>query len=209
MENNEGKAAATLDRDSEIASWQSLSQEGYTAFEKRRYSQAETKFQDALKFAENLTAGKTVPSYVGAKNAPGNTTETADVEVDRADFERLTKTLNNLAALYQLQGKYEMAEAMYDRCLDLRLDLYGDDHLEVAINLHNLASLQCAKLRWEKAEILYKRALEIREKHLGKNHVELLPILKNYATMLRKVRREEEALALEERKKQIEEAKAK
>jgi len=192
MDASEGKAVATQDRESIKAEWQSLSQEGYTAFEKRRYVQAETRFQDALKLAESLTQGKE------AGKAKDND--------ERQDFERLTKSLNNLAALYHLQAKYEMAEAMYDRCLDLKLALYGDDHLEVAVNLHNLAALSCAKLRWEKAEILYTRALEIREKHLGKEHVELVPILKNYAIMLRKIKREEEAAAMEERKSAIEAA---
>jgi tetratricopeptide (TPR) repeat protein len=190
MDTSEGKALATQDRDTDLAHWQTLSQEGFTAFEKRRYSQAETKFQEALKLAESLSHGKEA--------------RTVKEESDRQDIERLTRSLNNLAALYHLQGKYEMAEAMYDRCLDLKLELHGDDHLEVAVNLHNLAALACAKMRWDKAEILYTRALEIREKHLGKEHGDLVPILKNYAIMLRKVRREEEAQAMEERKMAIE-----
>jgi len=195
MDASEGQAVATQDRESIKANWQTLSQEGYTAFEKRRYVQAETRFQDALKLAESLTQGKEAAK--------------AKDEEDRQDFERLTKSLNNLAALYHLQAKYEMAEAMYDRCLDLKLELYGDDHLEVAVNLHNLAALSCAKLRWEKAEILYTRALEIREKHLGMEHAELVPILKNYAIMLRKIKREDEAAAMEARKSAIEAACAK
>lgn len=181
---------ATQDRTTDLANWRTLTDEGFTAFEKRRYSQSEVKFQEALKLAESLSHGKE------ARNVKDDS--------DREDVERLTKSLNNLAALYHLQGKYEMAEAMYERCLDLKLDLHGEDHLEVAVNLHNLAALSCAKLRWEKAEILYIRALEIREKHLGKEHRDLVPILKNYAIMLRKVRREDEALAMEERKKTIE-----
>ncbi len=183
-------SSSSRGRDADIVSWQALSEEAYKAFEKKRYVQAEERFQDALKLAEGLTTAK-----LAAKAASSE---------DRQDFERLTKSLNNLAALYHLQGKYEMAEAMYDRCLDLKLDLYGDDHLEVAVNLHNLAALQCAKLRWEKAEILYTRALEIREKHLGNEHADLMPILKNYAIMLRKIKRDDEAQAMEERKSRIE-----
>ena len=190
METGEGKALATQDREAELINWQALSDEGFKAFEKRRYSQAEVKFQDALKLAESLAHGKEA----------GKVKE----ESDKLDVERLTKSLNNLAALYHLQGKYEMAEAMYDRCLDLKLALYGDDHLEVAVNLHNLAALSCAKMRWEKAEILYTRALEIREKHLGDKHADLLPILKNYAIMLRKIKRDDDAKAVEERKAAIE-----
>jgi tetratricopeptide (TPR) repeat protein len=190
MNTSEGKVLATPDRETDLTRWQALSTEGYTAFEKRRYVQAESKFQEALKLAEALSQGKEA--------------RTVNEECDRQDIERLTKSLNNLAALYHLQAKYEMAEAMYERCLDLKLDLHGDDHIEVAVSLHNLAALACAKRRWEKAEILYKRALEIREKHLGMEHGDLVPILKNYAIMLRKIKREDEAEAMEERKKKIE-----
>ncbi len=127
IDTSEGKVLATQDREADLAKWETLSKEGFTAFEKRRYVQAETRFQDALKVAELLAQGKEARSVQDAG--------------DKLDMERLTKSLNNLAALYHLQGKYEMAEALYDRCLDLKLELHGDDHLEVAVNLHNLAAL--------------------------------------------------------------------
>jgi tetratricopeptide (TPR) repeat protein len=120
------------------------------------------------------------------------------------DLERLTRGLNNLAALYQLQGKYQMAEEMYERCLDIKLDLFGELHLDTAVNLHNLATLHCAKRRFEKAEILFKRALEIREKLLHANSPEIISLLKNYAVMLTKVHREDEAKEMEERVKTLE-----
>ncbi|MFA6556840.1 MAG: tetratricopeptide repeat protein, partial [Candidatus Obscuribacterales bacterium] len=88
--------------------------------------------------------------------------------------------------------------------LDIKLALYGEEHLETAINLHNLAVLNCAKKKWEKAEILFKRALEIREKLLSDTDKELVPILKNYGIMLRKTLREDDAKAVEARMAAIE-----
>lgn len=169
---------------------------GHKAFEARRYAQAEVRFLDALKAAEALVEESR------AKEVKAG--ELAEDDVRRVDLVRLAHTLNNLAALYHLQGKFGFAEETYERCLDLKLDLYGEEHIETSINLHNLAVLHCAKKRWEKAELLYKRAIEIREKLLGKDDKQLVPILKNYAIMLRKLVREDEAQALEARALAIE-----
>lgn len=202
MSANEGNIA-TIDRAEELNKWQTLSEEGHKSFEIKRYAQAESRFVEALRTAEklagivNLKAPKEVVSFVLPAQA-------AEIEYDltgvsEEDQARLTKSLNNLAALYHLQGKYQMAEDVYETCLDIKLALYGEEHLETAINLHNMAALQCARKRWEKAEILYKRALETREKLLGDKHADLIPILKNYSIMLRKILRETESKALEER----------
>ena len=191
----EANPATTLEKRSELeATWLKYTQEGHKAHEDRRYAFGELKFLSALKAAESLAEGLRSADFAHV-DAESN----AEKLQGFADLERLARALNNVAALYQLQGKYEMAEAAYERSLDIKLDLYGADHLETAVNLHNLATLHCAKRRYEKAEILYKRVLEVRENLLGEDDVQLVAVLKNYAAMLKKVHRDEEALALEER----------
>jgi tetratricopeptide (TPR) repeat protein len=219
------EAAQTPERLDQIAKWQTASEEAHAAFEVRRYTQAETRFLDALILAEQLSGVVTVEAKdeleqniitsiaTMAKNAvdtkPQSPTQFLRpaykiVDVSEEDLTRLAKSLNNLAALYHLQGKFFLAENLYDRCLDIKLALYGEEHLETAINLHNLAVLNCAKKKWEKAEILFKRALEIREKLLSDTDKELVPILKNYGIMLRKTLREDDAKAVEARMAAIE-----
>ncbi|MBX9692562.1 MAG: tetratricopeptide repeat protein [Cyanobacteria bacterium] len=171
---------------SDDATWQALIEEGTKAFENNQYAKAETQFKDALTLAEKLF------------EADGGRDEEAKI--------RLTKSLNNLGALYHVQGKYSMAEALYERCLDLKLELYGQQHLEVAVNLHNLAVLHSATRTFMKAEVLYKRALEIREQLLGEEHKDLVPVLRNYALLLRRNQRAPEAEPLEKRADKIAEA---
>ena len=218
-------ASDAPERLEQIAKWQTVSEEAHAAFEVRRYTQAETRFLDALILAEQLSGVVTAEAKeeldqniitsiaTMAKNAidtkPQSPTQFLRpaykiVDVSEEDLTRLAKSLNNLAALYHLQGKFFLAENLYDRCLDIKLALYGEEHLETAINLHNLAVLNCAKKKWEKAEILFKRALEIREKLLSENDPELIPILKNYGIMLRKTLREDDAKAVEARMVAIE-----
>ena len=197
-------------KDEAIDRWLAVSTLGHALSEQKRYSTAEIKFWEAQRLAE-LIAGVEHKPVAAGPEPPSSTEPTIgkDFEeikgdcqgspVTTEDLERLGKTMNNLAAVFHMQGKFKMAEEMYERCLDLKLDIYGEEHLETAVIMHNLAALHCAKKRWEKAEILYKRALEIREKALGPNHADLVPILKNYAVMLRKVVREPEAIELEDR----------
>ena len=80
------------------------------------------------------------------------------------------QSLNNLAVLYQRQGRYAEAEPLYKRSLAIREKALGPDHPDVGTALNNLAGSIDAQGRYAEAEPLYKRALAIREKALGPDH---------------------------------------
>ncbi len=86
------------------------------------------------------------------------------------DDPRLATTLNNLAALYDTQGRYAEAEPLYQQALAIREKALGPAHPEVAQSLNNLAALYPAQGRYAEAEPLQKRALAIVEKALGPEH---------------------------------------
>ena len=66
-------------------------------------------------------------------------------------------SLNNLAALYESQGRYyEEAESLYQQAIALRQELLGDRHPDVAQSLNNLAALYKSQGRYEAAEPLYQ-----------------------------------------------------
>ncbi len=50
-------------------------------------------------------------------------------------------SLNNLADLYQKQGRYADAEPLYKRALAIREKALGPNHPDVASSLNNLAEL--------------------------------------------------------------------
>lgn len=176
----------------DITRWRTLTEEASTAYETRKYTEAELKFKEALEIAEKVADPEP------KEDGEGKTKK------DREDEIRVSKSLNNLASLYHVQGKYGLAEELYDRCLDLNLDIYGEETLEVGIILHNLAVVNSARRRYEKAELLYKRALDIRQKLLGENHPELVGLLKNYALLMKKTLKIAEAALLETRAEEIE-----
>ena len=86
---------------------------GAKAYREGRYSDAVNSFQAAVKEAEAF--GPQDP--------------------------RLATSLNNLAELYRLQGKFVDAEPLYKRSLAIREKSLGPEHPRVAGSLNNLAGL--------------------------------------------------------------------
>ena len=97
----------------------------------------------------------------------------------------LRPSLNNLAVLYQGQGRYAEAEPLYKRALAIREKALGPDHPDVAASLNNLAVLYAAQGRYADAEPLYKRSLAIREKVFGPDHSDVALSLNNLAAVRR------------------------
>ena len=82
--------------------------------------------------------------------------------------------LNNLALVYEGQGRYTDAEANHKRALAINEKALGADHPDVATTLNNLAVVYNNQGKYAEAEGLYKRALAIYEKALGADHPEWL-----------------------------------
>ena len=86
------------------------------------------------------------------------------------DHPDVATSLTNLAALYQVQGRYADAEPLHRRALVIDEAALGPDHPSVATDLNNLAELYRVQSRNAEAEPLYQRALAIRETTLGTDH---------------------------------------
>jgi tetratricopeptide (TPR) repeat protein len=71
-------------------------------------------------------------------------------------------SLNNLASLYQDQGKYDTSEPLYKRALEINEKALGSAHPGVAASLNNLVLLYKAEGKYDDTEPLLKRALEIK-----------------------------------------------
>ena len=98
----------------------------------------------------------------------------------------MATSLNNLAALYYSQGRYEEAEPLYLEALDLRKQLLGDNHPDVAQSLNNLAYLYQSQGRYTEAEPLYLEAINIATQALGENHPNTIIFRENYNICLRR-----------------------
>ncbi|CAN0538213.1 unnamed protein product, partial [Ectocarpus sp. 8 AP-2014] len=68
------------------------------------------------------------------------------------------------------QGKYDEADRLYLRCIEIKERGLGPDHPELAGSLNNRAGLLQAQGKLDDADPLLVRAIEIQERALGPDH---------------------------------------
>ncbi|MCC7530467.1 MAG: tetratricopeptide repeat protein [Candidatus Melainabacteria bacterium] len=181
----ENQTASELDLEKELAYWLLVSEQGHAAFGRRKLVPAELKFKEAVAIAEKFCSE---PGY----------------ENDEELQAKYSRSLNNLGAVYHAQGKFGLAEGAYQKALDLKVQLFGEEHFETAPCLQNLAAVHSARKQYDKAEPLYLKAISIKEKAYGETSEDLLTPLKNLLMLLQKMERATEAEKLEARIRAIE-----
>jgi tetratricopeptide (TPR) repeat protein len=85
--------------------------------------------------------------------------------------------------LHDAKGEPLLAKPYYERALALREQLYGADHLMVALSLNNLAGVPLTLGKYEEARKLHERARAIREKALGPVSADLAVTLNALASI--------------------------
>ncbi len=102
---------------------------------------------------------------------------------------------STIGEVYHYLGRWEEAEAMYSRALELSRKLHGPVHPEVAQLLNNLGVTFMNRDKLVEAETLYQEALAMRRKLLGENHLAVAETLGSLSFLLRRQGRLEEAEA--------------
>ncbi|MEA5594721.1 CHAT domain-containing tetratricopeptide repeat protein [Rivularia sp. UHCC 0363] len=102
-------------------------------------------------------------------------------------------SLNNLAGLYKVQGRYSEAELFYKKALEIRKRILGNEHPYVTDSLNGLATLYHYQGRYPEVEPLYKQILEMRKRILGNEHPDVATSLNNLAELYRNQGRYSEA----------------
>jgi tetratricopeptide (TPR) repeat protein len=98
--------------------------------------------------------------------------------------------------------RYDKAEVLLTRRLDLQEKALGPNHLEVAQTLDDLAGIYGDQGKDREADPFYRRALAVREL-VGPNSAELADTLEHYAASLRRQKRDTAAEPLEARARTI------
>ena len=83
-----------------------------------------------------------------------------------------TYSASNVALLCWATARYEEAESMYRRVIDVRRRVLGNQNADVARSLSNLAEVLVAAGRRQEAEPLFQEALEIDRQVLGVSHAD-------------------------------------
>lgn len=95
----------------------------------------------------------------------------------------IATVLNNLGAVYDLQGNYDEAVKHYSQALKIRERALGQDNIQVGQSLNNLAGVYKSLGRFKDAQTSYERALSIFEQDLGHTHPGTATILNNLAAL--------------------------
>ncbi|GMH81991.1 hypothetical protein TL16_g09111 [Triparma laevis f. inornata] len=95
------------------------------------------------------------------------------------------ETLNSLGVQPKVNGEYEAAIKVLDRCLAGRMKALGEDHQQTLMTLKMLGVVYRTLKNCEKELEYYERALKGYEKKLGKNHPSTLDTMMNIAIVNR------------------------
>jgi tetratricopeptide (TPR) repeat protein len=102
--------------------------------------------------------------------------------------------LNDLAVIYNDQGRYDEAIEQYEEALRTYEKTLGKEHSYYAINLNNLANIYYAQGRYDEAIEKYEESLRIVEKAIGKEHPDYATGLNNLALVYKTQGRYDEAI---------------
>jgi tetratricopeptide (TPR) repeat protein len=87
----------------------------------------------------------------------------------------------NLANLYRAVGRYDDAERLHKKTLEIRRRILGQEHVDTLHSLNSLANVYRDQRRFADAEKFYRQILEIRQSTLGDEHPDTLGSMGNLA----------------------------
>ncbi|MGB8689209.1 MAG: tetratricopeptide repeat protein, partial [Microcoleus sp.] len=87
----------------------------------------------------------------------------------KGDHPHVAISLNNLALLYDSQGRYRDAEPLYQQALEIYQRLFRGDHPNVALSLNNLALLFVVTNRPQEAFNQMQQAIAMETRLIQRN----------------------------------------
>lgn len=82
----------------------------------------------------------------------------------------VAKVASNLAETLRLRGEYDQAQSLFERCLKVRNQQLGHDHIDTTTTMLNLAKVLQARKLYQDAENLLNKCISIRGKMFGNDH---------------------------------------
>jgi tetratricopeptide (TPR) repeat protein len=187
---------------------------GKNLAEEGSFGEAATHLQDALQAARELDpkdarVDQVISDLADAYGAQGEYVQTQHlymealqraVEKHGSDSPQVGKAFNDLGRSARLQGRFDVAEGMYNQAITIWEKLGIEANLkEAAASYAGLAAVLSALQRPNDATVVYERALALNEKDLGKDNPQLASLLREHAAVLAQLNRTDDARKLEQR----------
>ena len=103
----------------------------------------------------------------------------------KGDSEEEMAFMNMVGTLYRDQGKYDLAETLYEESFSKHEKKLGSDHSSTLESMNNLATLYRIQGKYDLAEPLHKNCLSKREIILGPDHPDTLKCINSLAILYR------------------------
>lgn len=166
-----------------------------------KYSQAEKYFRQLL---NQLSENDPLRSY--CYRALGNVTDDQGnydeslvwhfkaIDLMEKNDPMLAESYNSIACVYDHQDDWRQALKFYKKALNRSKEIYGDEHLTIAVCLNNIACIYAEQGENTRALEYYERVLDIRKKFLPVNHADLGASYNNIGEIYRRMHRYESAI---------------
>ena len=95
------------------------------------------------------------------------------IEKSKHNEETKSNCLNNIGRAYRLKGEYKKAIECYEKALEIRLKITGENHPDTATIYNNIGEAYYYKGEYDRAIEFYKKAVKIRAQTLGEMHPDI------------------------------------
>ncbi|QTD50443.1 serine/threonine-protein kinase [Sulfidibacter corallicola] len=136
------------------------------------------KIMDSL-FQEAGTSPVSVNRILAKSSAIGSA-ETTEVQQIQARLMNLT------GVVYLSRGRYDAADPLLFKSLELRQSVEAPNDEETATSLSNMGYLRYLQGRFQESEMYYGQALSMRRQLFGDNHIKIAGILSKMAMLSRR-----------------------
>jgi tetratricopeptide (TPR) repeat protein len=133
---------------------------------RNQYRSAEPLFKLAVAIAERRFAEYATASF--APDAEERDAAARQAQATAAEQSKLFYALRNAASFYKHREAFARAEKFYERELELRKRLHGEEAVSTLKSMSNLSELYRAAGSYRKAERLCRKVLAAREPREGK-----------------------------------------
>ena len=116
-----------------------------------------------------------------------------DNRFSRSDITR-ANILNDLSIFVSDKGQYQEALGFEEQALSLRLELFGENHLDVANSYRNIGYIYGLMAVHQKALLFKQKALSIQLEQLGENHPDVTKSFNNIGLTFNDLGQYEKAL---------------
>jgi tetratricopeptide (TPR) repeat protein len=153
------------------------------AMKEHRWSEAISKAEELLALMTRVQGAKHFDAVDAAWQVKTLRRVAALPKDDRAAFLSASATTGQADSL-QGKGKYRETQPLYEKALEIRRRLLGDDHPVTATSYNKLAYNLAMQGKAAAAQPLYEKALEIRRRLLGDDHPRIATSYNNLAESL-------------------------